>query len=318
MGQIISISLPHDLPENWKETQYVSPGGPEVGLTKQHGYNYLMNQVNQTQLAVLQLDNALTHLFSINLLHNWYFRNPVDQKQGYIVLSGVSYFSDSGLTTKVGTLTTPAKATRVNYTYGTIVISGTTYFVSYNDLRRGYIGMNLPSIDRWVLGDGVGRSHLLLGDSGITLNLGSNGGRFSQDINSQISASHFQNQYFTLTLKVEEMSGGSPSLYVSCGEEEFHAPITEDGWIIVNGSIPQGATALVAGIVNQNTSDAAHLVVSAIKFELGQLSTLAYDAPASYPEQMAICIQYDPNTGVYRGFNSLMTANVLADATLTE
>ena len=318
MGQIISISLPYDLPENWTETQYVSPGGTEVGLTKQHGYNYLMRQVNQTQLAVLQLDSALTHLLSLNLLHNWYFRNPVDQKQGYIVLAGVSYFSDAGLTTKVGTLTTPEKATRVNYTYGTLVISGTTYFVAYNDLRRGYIGMSVPSIDRWVLGDGVGRSHLLLGDAGITLNLGANGGRFSQDINSQISAIHFQNQYFTLTLKVEEMSGGSPSLYVSFGDEEFHTNITEDGWIVVNGSIPLGATDLVVGIVNQNTADAAHLVVSAIKFELGQRSTLPYDAPASYPEQMSICIQYDPDTGVYRGFNSLATANVLAEATLTE
>lgn len=51
----IPAHLPADLPENWNEFQYVSPGGTDVGLTKQHGYNYLMEQVNATQEAVNQM-----------------------------------------------------------------------------------------------------------------------------------------------------------------------------------------------------------------------------------------------------------------------
>ena len=42
-------NLPADLPENWTQAQYISPNGTEVGLTPQHGYNYLMQQVNACQ-----------------------------------------------------------------------------------------------------------------------------------------------------------------------------------------------------------------------------------------------------------------------------
>ena len=52
MGKIITQELPHDLPENWTDNQYVTPGGVEAGLTPQHGFNYLMKQVNNAQKAI--------------------------------------------------------------------------------------------------------------------------------------------------------------------------------------------------------------------------------------------------------------------------
>ena len=58
MGNITTTELPHDLPENWTDTQYVTPGGTEAGLTEQHGYNYLMKQVNNSQKAINELDAA--------------------------------------------------------------------------------------------------------------------------------------------------------------------------------------------------------------------------------------------------------------------
>lgn len=51
--------LPADLPENWTRGQLVSPNGTEVGLTEQHGYNYLMKQVNNTQTEVNNINGAL-------------------------------------------------------------------------------------------------------------------------------------------------------------------------------------------------------------------------------------------------------------------
>lgn len=62
MGNIITPVLPHDLPENWNDTQYVSPGGTEVGLTEKHGYNYLMKQVNNSQKAINELDAELENI----------------------------------------------------------------------------------------------------------------------------------------------------------------------------------------------------------------------------------------------------------------
>lgn len=51
----ITVSLPADLPENWTAGQTLAPGGEEAGLTMQHGYNYLMQQVNAAQTALLQI-----------------------------------------------------------------------------------------------------------------------------------------------------------------------------------------------------------------------------------------------------------------------
>ena len=47
--------LPADLPEDWQDSLIVAPEGADVGLTEQHGYNYLMQQVNDAQRAANQL-----------------------------------------------------------------------------------------------------------------------------------------------------------------------------------------------------------------------------------------------------------------------
>ena len=54
-----NINLPANLPENWQAGQIVSPSGTEVGLSAQHGYNYLMQQVNDTQEAANALSQAV-------------------------------------------------------------------------------------------------------------------------------------------------------------------------------------------------------------------------------------------------------------------
>lgn len=50
-----NIPLPADLPENWTSGQTVAPTGAEVGMDEQHGYNYLMKQVNNAQKALKAL-----------------------------------------------------------------------------------------------------------------------------------------------------------------------------------------------------------------------------------------------------------------------
>lgn len=50
------IPLPADLPENWTSGQIIAPTGAEVGLDNQHGYNYLMKQVNNAQKAATALN----------------------------------------------------------------------------------------------------------------------------------------------------------------------------------------------------------------------------------------------------------------------
>lgn len=50
-----NIPLPADLPENWTSGQIIAPTGAEAGLDEQHGYNYLMKQVNNAQKALKAL-----------------------------------------------------------------------------------------------------------------------------------------------------------------------------------------------------------------------------------------------------------------------
>lgn len=59
-------SLPADLPEDWQYNQIVAPAGADVGLSAQHGYNYLMEQVNAVQEAVNQINNAFANLASLS------------------------------------------------------------------------------------------------------------------------------------------------------------------------------------------------------------------------------------------------------------
>lgn len=58
----ISTPLPADLPETWQTGQTVAPTGAEVGLSEQHGYNYLMEQVNAAQEALNTINNAFDDL----------------------------------------------------------------------------------------------------------------------------------------------------------------------------------------------------------------------------------------------------------------
>lgn len=58
----ITTPLPADLPENWSMGQTVAPAGTDVGLTQQHGYNYLMQQVNAAQEAVNTINNAFENI----------------------------------------------------------------------------------------------------------------------------------------------------------------------------------------------------------------------------------------------------------------
>ena len=53
-----NIPLPADLPENWTSGQIIAPTGAEAGLDKQHGYNYLMEQVNNAQKAATALNDG--------------------------------------------------------------------------------------------------------------------------------------------------------------------------------------------------------------------------------------------------------------------
>lgn len=66
MENPITTPLPADLPENWQTSQIVAPDGADAGLSEQHGYNYLMRQVNAAQEGVNTLGEALEDAASLD------------------------------------------------------------------------------------------------------------------------------------------------------------------------------------------------------------------------------------------------------------
>ena len=60
MANILAAPLPADLPTDWTQGQTVAPNGADAGLPPQHGYNYLMEQVNAAQSASNEIDGAVS------------------------------------------------------------------------------------------------------------------------------------------------------------------------------------------------------------------------------------------------------------------
>lgn len=58
----ITVPLPADLPEDWEANDIVAPDGADAGLSEQHGYNYLMEQVNNAQTALTEVGTAFSGL----------------------------------------------------------------------------------------------------------------------------------------------------------------------------------------------------------------------------------------------------------------
>lgn len=85
-----------------------------------------------------------------NLLTNWYFKNPVNRKNGYYVPKGIVAYSDVALTTQyTASVQNVYPATIVNSTYATFTSSvGDTVYCKTSDCKKGYVtGGN--TIDCW-------------------------------------------------------------------------------------------------------------------------------------------------------------------------
>lgn len=91
-------NLPADLPTNWTQGQIISPNGTEVGLSEQYGYNYLNEQVNNTQTEVnsLSVDQTSTQQ-QVNSLNT-----QVGNIQGQVNTQGQSITALQETTTTQG------------------------------------------------------------------------------------------------------------------------------------------------------------------------------------------------------------------------
>lgn len=101
-------------------------------------------------------DNALNAVQAVptlvrpNLLDNWYFGRPVDQRGGHIVLHGKMGYLDAACTVEAGGVIETAMAvTKVSDTVYTFTGGDRNqYYVKAADVVRGYTGTGY-TVDRW-------------------------------------------------------------------------------------------------------------------------------------------------------------------------
>lgn len=227
-----------------------------------------------------------------NLLDNWYFSNPVDQRGGYVVPPNVDY-NELGWNGKVGTTDKyyPVKRWEQYSNLDAIIeVNGVEYVVAGPLAVRGYIIVGY-GIDRWLIGAGSNGT-LLLTESGLNLARTDGIVYLAHRIpKTQIPEGSLLT-YSVLT------TSGLFSINFIAKNDTYHEQV-------VGGGISLGwnySSAEIMELTLVNNTANSNVTVKAAKLELGSQQTLARqdangnwvlnEVPA-YWEQLARCLRHD-------------------------
>ena len=253
-------------------------------------------QVDQLDHTAQQIDDGLNIARGVsnpNLLDNWYFRNPINQRQGRIVKPNTTYYSDNTLATAAGTTSayvtayryTTGTASGVNYASFKLTDSDTapTYYAAPENVVRGYTGAGYGP-DRWSK---TGEPVITLTENGLKLS----------------SASQYQ---WLQTVLEQNLVGKQVTLSILYSDGVLQSGTNEVPETAKSFFYRNNWFARVYG-VNGNTivqffnGGGGELEITAIKLELGSQQTLAHQDEngnwvlneiPDYGEQLARCQRY--------------------------
>lgn len=240
----ITVPLPQDLPQNWTYGQTIGPQGTDVGLTKQHGYNYLMQQVNAAQQAAQELGAAFSGLYG----------------EGDIV---PATDGGTGAGDTQNALNNLGAGVRPN-----LLING-DFLV--NQLGKTEYGTSQNAMDRWETTAGV--SSLIVQQGYVTVTQNTTGGAVDQYLPDTV---HFE-QGETLTLSAL-VRGSSGKAGIQHGIGEYGPTVLVDlseEWTLATTTftVPSGDKKQVrfrSNLAGQTFDTLA------VKLERGPNQTLAY------------------------------------------
>lgn len=238
-----------------------------------------------------------------NLLDNWYFADPIDQRGGWVVPPGKTYYitgSEVGGTTDeyyAATLVVES----ADYSYWAITVDGATRYVTYADAIRGYTGAGY-GIDRWMSSSAA---TLLRQDNYITLM------RTGTDRAAMLSY-YFEHYSWMYDADLVYSVLTTDGLYTKTGRLE----VSSGAFQTPTGTLGNGWYFNVTGTASKsnlyfrlwNSSTDTPLEVIAVKLELGSVQTLAHqdedgnwvlnDPPPNKALELAKCQRYQlmPNS----------------------
>lgn len=201
-----------------------------------------------------------------NLLDNWYFANPVNQRNGYIVPAGVEYYKVDGFVPQ-GPIPETVRVDYIDYAgsarfdYGGVPC----YVPKDGGYVRGYTG-NGYTVDRWIQGfDGTLTSTLT--DDGIKVMAGNDGTykNFEQPLPDVPI-----NSTFTLSFLVDNYTFVN-QIYTGWGIGQFNFHDNLISLTFKTGSSISGRKSVGIQVKVGKTA-----IIKAAKLELGSQQTLAH------------------------------------------
>ena len=243
---------------------------------------------------------AVPTLVRPNLLDNWYFGRPVDQRWGHIQIGGTMMYKDAACTDQFGPSsgTTPVV---VYATYARPIDNGNelNLYIPLSSIVRGYVGIFVYTIDRWFLG-GEPSNVMEITDGGIHVSYQQPGWNVIQKLKNVLCKGN------TYTFSVVYKSTLPVRLAVIWGDGKYFfsesSPATSE-WALVTitGTVPNNAEISYEQVAFQPLGSVAGTFdIKAAKLELGPTQTLAHkengqwvlNEVPDYGEQLRRCQRY--------------------------
>ena len=253
--------------------------GADIAATFERAYYYANGVDNQAVHWTDWKRLATTdNLCNPNLLDNWYFGRPVDQRNGKIISSGVNIYTDSTLKTLIGPAAYACPVVELTSTYAKVQDAkntGSYYYAAPGDVVRGYIGSWLYTIDRWFLG-GEPYNAMEITDEGIHVSYTQPGWNVIQKLENVLCKGN------TYTFSAVYKSTLPLRLVVSFGDNKYFfnesSPATSE-WALatITGTVPNDVEITYEQVIFQQLGSVAGTMdIKASKLELGSTQTLAH------------------------------------------
>ena len=264
------------------------------------------------------IDQAVGTFTRPNLLDNWYFGNPVDQRGGYIVPKGVNYYKVDGFVPQ-GPIPETVKVDHIDsagsaiFNYGGVLC----YVPKDGGYVRGYIpAWNGYSIDRWSV-ESDSEIVITLVNGGIRVKNTANVERqFKQILPTDLNLAGMM---ITISVLVGDVIGSANYVLTQVNDPYQNSAacsVSTNGLFSSSGSALTGQQKIVFIL-----APGAEITLLAFKLELGPTQTLAHlegdrwvlnDVP-EYGEQLRRCqryfVRYSSDTQRFIGVLNIDGAN---------
>lgn len=226
--------------------------------------------------SVTNVSNQLGTFTRPNLLDNWYFGNPVDQRKGYIQIGGTMMYKDPACTDQFGPSagTTPVV---VYATYARPIDHGVelALYIPLNNIVRGYMG-NGYTVDRWWFDNDSNADTISLTNAGIKFSAaaGATGiASVSQKIPQEVLTALAGK---TVTLSAYGKTDATQQVLFLVNGQVVGASSSATTLTSSTYTFPDSLTSVSVYIYGRSTLGVGEGTVLAAKLELGPTQTLAH------------------------------------------